>query len=141
MNAANDNRYVQPLNVSKGRLWTGRVLSTLSALFMLMDAVMKLMKPDFVVKATTQLGYAEDVILPLGIVLLICTILYIVPPTAVLGAILLTGYLGGAVATNVRAAEPLFSHTLFPIYFAILIWGGLYLRDPRLGTLVPFRRS
>jgi DoxX-like family len=106
---------------------------------MLMDGVMKLMKPDFVVKATVQLGYAEEVIVPLGIVVLICTILYAIPPTAVLGAILLTGYLGGAVATHVRAGDPLFSHVLAPVYFAILIWGGLYLREPRLGSLVPLR--
>jgi DoxX-like family len=140
MNAENDNRYVHPLTVSTGRLWTGRILSALPVLFMLMDGVMKLMKPDFVVKATTQLGYPESVILPLGIVLLICTILYAVPPTAILGAILLTGYLGGAVATHVRAGDPLFTHVLAPIYFAILIWGGLYLREPRLSSLVPIRR-
>jgi hypothetical protein len=140
MNAENDSRYAQPLTVSKGRLWSGRILSALPVLFMLMDGVMKLMKPDFVVKATTQLGYPESVILPLGIVVLICTILYAVPPTAILGAILLTGYLGGAVATHVRAGDPLFTHVLAPIYFAILIWGGLYLREPRLSSLVPIRR-
>jgi DoxX-like family len=140
MNAENDNRYVHPLTVSTGRLWTGRILSALPVLFMLMDGVMKLMKPDFVVKATTQMGYPESVILPLGIVVLICTTLYAVPPTAILGAILLTGYLGGAVATHVRAGDPLFTHVLAPIYFAILIWGGLYLREPRLSSLVPVRR-
>jgi DoxX-like family len=140
MNAENDNRYVHPLTVSTGRLWTGRILSALPVLFMLVDGVMKLMKPDFVVKATTQMGYPESVILPLGIVVLICTTLYAVPPTAILGAILLTGYLGGAVATHVRAGDPLFTHVLAPIYFAILIWGGLYLREPRLSSLVPVRR-
>jgi hypothetical protein len=139
MNAESDSRYVQPLTVSKGRLWTGRILSTLPVLFMLMDGVMKLMKPDFVVKATVQLGYAEDVIVPLGIVVLICTILYAVSPTAVLGAILLSGYLGGAVATHVRAGDPLFSHILAPVYFAVILWIGLYLREPRLGFLVPLR--
>jgi hypothetical protein len=140
MNAESDIRYAQRLTVSKGRLWTGRILSTLPVLFMLMDGVMKLMKPDFVVKATTQLGYPEDVIVPLGIVVLICTILYAIPPTAVIGAILLTGFLGGAVATHVRAGDPLFSHVLAPVYFGILIWGGLYLREPRLSSLVPFRK-
>jgi DoxX-like family len=139
MNAESDNRYVQPLTFSKGRLWTGRILSTLPVLFMLMDGVMKLMKPDFVVKATVQLGYAEDVIVPLGIVVLICTILYAIPTTAVLGAILLTGYLGGAVATHVRAGDPLFSHILAPVYFAVILWIGLYLREPRLSALVPLR--
>jgi hypothetical protein len=129
----------QKAPVSKGRLWTGRIMSALPVLFLLMDSVMKLVKPEFVVKATVQLGYPEGVILPLGIVLLVCVILYIFPRTAVLGAILLTGYLGGAVATHVRAGDPLFSHILFPVYVAILIWGGLYLRDERLRALIPLR--
>jgi len=139
MNADTDNRSVQPLTVSKGRLWTGRILSTLPVLFMLMDGVMKVMKPDFVVKATVQLGFSENVIFPLGITVLICTILYAVPRTAILGAILLTGYLGGAVATHVRSGDPLFSHILAPVYFAVILWIGLYLREPRLGALVPLR--
>jgi hypothetical protein len=127
------------LTVSKGRLWTGRILSTLPVLFMLMDGVMKVMKPDFVVKATVQLGFPENVIVPLGITVLICTILYAVPRTAILGAILLTGYLGGAVATHVRSGDPLFSHILAPVYFAVILWIGLYLREPRLSALVPLR--
>lgn len=125
--------------VSKGRLLTGIIMSALPVLFLLMDGVMKLMKPEFVVKATVQLGYPESVILPLGIVVLFCVILYVIPRTAVLGAILLTGYLGGAVATHVRAGDPLFSHTLFPVYFGILVWGGLYLREERLRALIPLR--
>jgi hypothetical protein len=125
--------------VSKGKLWTGRIMSTLPALFLLLDGVMKLMKPEFVVKATVQLGYPESVIVPLGIVVLVCVILYVIPRTAVLGAILLTGYLGGAVATHARVGDPLFSHTLFPVYFAILVWGGLYLREERLRALIPLR--
>ena len=125
--------------VSKWRLWAGRIMSALPALFLLMDGVMKLAKPEFVVKATVQLGYPESVILGLGIVVLVCVILYIVPRTAVLGAILLTGYLGGAVATHVRVGDPLFSHSLFPVYFAVLLWGGLYLREERLRALIPFR--
>jgi|ERR1700732_5258531 hypothetical protein len=129
----------QTTPVSKGRLWTGRIISALPALFLVMDGVMKLMKPDFVVKATVQLGYPENVIFPLGIVVLVCVILYVIPRTAVLGAILLTGYLGGAVATHARVGDPLFSHTLFPIYFAILLWGGLYLREERLRALIPLR--
>jgi len=100
---------------------------------------MKVMKPDFVVKATVQLGFSENVIFPLGITVLICTILYAVPRTAILGAILLTGYLGGAVATHVRSGDPLFSHILAPVYFAVILWIGLYLREPRLGALVPLR--
>jgi DoxX-like family len=86
---------------------------------------MKLMKPGPVVKATVELGYPESVIMGLGIVLLVCVILYVVPRTAVLGAILLTGYLGGAIATHVRVGNPLFSHVLFPVYLGVLIWGGL----------------
>jgi len=131
----------QSAPLSKGRLWTGRVMSTLAALFLLMDGVMKLMKPAFVVQATVQLGYPESVIIGLGIVLLACTVLYLIPRTAVLGAILLTGYLGGAVATHVRIGDPLFSHTLFPVYVAVLLWGGLFLRDPLLRTLIPLRKK
>ncbi|MGA8482228.1 MAG: DoxX family protein [Chthoniobacterales bacterium] len=125
--------------VSKGRLWAGRIMSALPVLFLLMDGVMKLVKPEFVVKATVQLGYPESVIFGLGIVVLVCVILYVVPRTAVLGAILLTGYLGGAVATHVRVGDPLFSHALFPVYFAMLLWGGLYLREERLRALIPLR--
>jgi DoxX-like family len=129
----------QTVPVSKGRLWTGRIMSALPALFLLMDGVMKLAKPEFVVKATVQLGYPERVIFGLGIVVLVCVILYLIPRTAVFGAILLTGYLGGAVATHVRVGDPLFSHALFPVYIAILLWGGLYLREERLRALVPLR--
>lgn len=143
MNAEYDSQSVQtsptPPRVSQGRLWIGRILSALPALFLLMDGVMKVMKPDFVVKATVELGYPEDVIFGLGIVVLICVILYIIPQTSVLGAILLTGYLGGAVASHLRHGDPLFSHVLSPVYFAILLWGGLYLREPRLSALVPLR--
>jgi hypothetical protein len=143
MNAEYNSQSVQtsasPPRVSQGRLWTGRILSVLPALFLLMDGVMKVMKPDFVVKATVELGYPEDVIFGLGIVVLICVILYIIPRTSVLGAILLTGYLGGAVASHLRHGDPLFSHVLSPVYFAILLWGGLYLREPRLSALVPIR--
>src|SRR5215470_12618944 len=96
---------IQPAPVSKGMLWTGRVLSALPALFLLFDGAMKLVKPAPVVKATVEFGYTESVILPLGVVLLVCTVLYLVPRTAILGAILLTGYLGGAVATPVRAGQ------------------------------------
>jgi DoxX-like family len=102
---------------------------------------MKLMKPAFVVQATVELGYPESVIIGLGVVLLVCTILYLIPGTAVLGAILLTGYLGGAVATHVRTGGPLFGHTLFPVYIAVLLWSGLFLRDARLAALIPLRKK
>ncbi|HSZ54414.1 MAG TPA: DoxX family protein [Tepidisphaeraceae bacterium] len=114
-------------------------MSALPVLFLLMDGVMKLVKPSFVVQATTKLGYSESVIVPLGIVLLTCTVLYVLPPTAVLGAVLLTGYLGGAVATHLRHGDPLFSHVLFPTYVGVLLWGGLCLREPRLRALLPWR--
>lgn len=117
--------------ISAKRLWAGRVLSGVAALFCLMDGGMKLFKPAFVVKATLELGYPESAIVGIGMLLLACTILYLIPRTAILGAVLLTGYLGGAVATYVRVSGPLFN-TLFPVTFACLAWGGLYLRDKRL---------
>ena len=110
--------------ISKRRLWTGRAMSTLAALFLFVDGVMKLAKPASVVEATIQLGYPENVILGIGVVLLVCVLLYVIPNTSILGAILLTGYLGGAIATQVRVGNPLFSHTLFPVYIALLIWAG-----------------
>jgi hypothetical protein len=142
MNAENSIDYSvsRRTPVSKAQVWTGRVMSVLPALFLIMGGVMNLMKPDFVVKATVQMGFPESVIQPLGAVVLICVVLYLIPNTAVLGAILLTGYLGGAVATHVRAGDPLFSHMLAPVYFAILLWGGLYLRYERVRALVPIRK-
>lgn len=112
------------------------VMSFLPALFLLVDGVAKLFKPRFVVEATTQLGYQESTIVPIGIVLVICTVLYLLPVTSVLGAILLTGYLGGAVATHVRAGQGAFS-IVFPVIIGALVWGGLYLRDYRLRNLIP----
>ena len=125
--------------VSQKMLWAGRILSAVPALFLLFDGAMKLVKPPFVVKATVELGYAESVIVPLGIVLVTCTVLYLVPQTAVLGAILLTGYLGGAVATHVRAGQGAFE-ILFPVIFGAILWTGLFLRDQRLRALIPWRR-
>ena len=127
-------------SVSKSNLWIGRIVGGLAALFLLLDAVMKLAKPSFVVEGTVKYGYAESTIVPLGIVLLVSTILYLIPRTSVLGAIILTGYLGGAVATHVRAAEGLFS-IFFAITFGVLLWLGLYLRDPQLRALVPLRAA
>ena len=130
---------IQPARVSKKGLWAGRIISALPALFLLLDGVLKLVKPAPVVEGTVRLGYPESVILPLGIVLLACTVLYVIPLTSVLGAILLTGYLGGAVATHVRVGEGLFPIS-FPIILGVLIWGGLFLRDERLRVLIPLRR-
>jgi len=120
---------------NKSSLWAGRILSALPVLFLLLDGVMKVVKPAFVVEATVQLGYPESVIVALGVVLVACTILYLVPRTDVLGAILLTGYLGGAVATHVRVGGPLFS-ILMPVILGVMLWGGLYLRDERVRSLV-----
>jgi|RhiMetdeSRZDD1v2_1073273.scaffolds.fasta_scaffold103526_2 DoxX-like protein len=121
----------QPAPVSTKKLWTGIVISAVPALFLLFDGVMKLIKPPIVVETTVKLGYPESVILGLGIVLIACTVIYVIPRTAVLGAILLTGYLGGAVATHVRAGGSLFE-ILFPVIMGALVWGGLSLRDARL---------
>ena len=131
----------QTAAVSKKALWAGRIISALPVLFLLLDAIMKFVKPAPVVEATVKLGYPESTIFGMGIVLLACTVLYVIPATSVLGAILLTGYLGGAVATHVRVGDPLFTHTLFPIYLGILIWGGLYGRDARLRALIPLRKG
>jgi hypothetical protein len=126
--------------VPKARLWTGRVLSGLSAIFMLMDGIMKIPKPEFVVKATTELGYPESVILPLGIIVTVSTVLYLIPQTSVLGAILLTGYLGGAVASHVRRGDGAFAD-VFPVVFGALIWGGLCLRYPDISAVVFGKRN
>lgn len=123
-------------SVSKGNLWAGRIVSAFPALFLLFDGVMKLVKPAPVVEATVRLGWPESTIVPLGVVLVVCTIIYLIPKTSVLGAILLTAYLGGAVATHVRAGEPVFS-IIFAISFGVLLWLGLYLRNPTLRLLVP----
>jgi len=128
----------QTAPASKKMLWAGRIISALPALFLLLDGIMKLVKPAPVVEATVRLGYPESVILGLGIVLLACTVLYLIPRTAILGAILLTGYLGGAVATHVRVGGGLFS-VLFPVVLGVLVWGGLWLRDERLRALIPLR--
>jgi len=126
--------------VSRTNLWVGRIVGGLPVLFLLVDGVMKLFKPAVVVDATVKLGYSESTIIPIGLVLITCTVLYLIPATSVVGAILLTGYLGGAVATHVRAGEGLFS-IIFPIIFGILLWLGVYLRDFRLRELVPVRST
>ena len=124
--------------ISRAALVTGRVLSVLALLFLAMDATMKLLRVTAAVEGTTALGYSSSVILPLGIVQLVCLVLYAIPRTSVLGALLWTGYLGGAIATHVRVGNPLFTHVLFPVYVALLLWGGLWLRDRRVRALLPF---
>jgi len=114
-------------------------MSAVPILFLLFDSVIKLMKIDAVVKGFRELGYSPDIAVGIGTLLLVCVILYAIPQSSVLGAILLTGYLGGAIATQVRVGNPLFSHVLFPTYVGALIWGGLYLREGRLRALLPLR--
>jgi DoxX-like protein len=123
-------------SATTAQIGTGRVLSGIAVLFLAMDATMKVMRVPAAVKGTTELGYPAGVLVPLGIIQLVCLALYLIPRTRVLGAILWTGYFGGAVATHVRISNPLFSHVLFPVYVAALLWGGLYLRDVRLRAVL-----
>ena len=125
--------------ISSAARWGGYIVSGLISLFFFLDGVMKLFKPAFVVEATTKLGYQENVIIWLGAVLVFCTILYLVPLTSILGAVLLTGYLGGAVATHVRVEEGAFP-VIFAAIFGVLVWVGLYLRDPLVRALLPLRK-
>lgn len=120
-------------------VWTGRIVTWLPALFLLVDGLAKLFKPRQVVEGTVKLGYSESVIIPLGIILIACTVLYLIPRTAVLGAILLTGYLGGAVATHVSRLGDGWFGVVFAVTFGVLLWLGLYLRDARIRDLLPLR--
>jgi len=121
--------------ISNMQVWVGRAMSGLSSLFLLVDGVMKLLKPAVLGRATLQLCYAESAILGIGATLLACTLLYVMPRTSTLGAMLLTAYLGGAVASNIRAGMPLFN-VLFPMIIAGLVWGGLWFRDLRVRNLL-----
>jgi hypothetical protein len=140
---AQDNRFAGTITTNhagSGRaLWTGRVISGLAVAFLIFDSVGKLLEVQPVIDGTKQLGYPPDIVFGLGVTLLSCVLAYLVPRTSVLGAVLLTGYLGGAVATHVRVGNPLFTHVLFPTYVAALLWGGLMLRDARLRALLPWR--
>ena len=120
--------------------WIGLILSGAVIVFLLLDAVMKLIPLEVVTETSAQLGLPAYLSQPLGIITLVCTLLYAIPRTSVLGAILLTAYMGGAIATHVRVGSPLFSHILFGVYLGLMIWGGLYLRDERLRALIPFAR-
>jgi DoxX-like family len=122
---------------SRGRLWTGRVLSALPVLMMVMSAVMKFMKPAPVIETfVTRLGFPENTLLPIGVLELVCVTLYAIPQTAVLGAVLVTGYLGGAITSHVRVGDPFVP----PLVLGVLAWVGLYLRDERLSALLPLRK-
>jgi len=120
---------------SAKQLWTGRILSTLAVLFLIFDTVIKLMQIQPVKESFVRLGYPTSIAVAIGALELACLALYLIPRTSVLGAVLLTGYLGGAVATHVRVGDPLLSHIFFPVYIGALIWGGLALRNPRVRTL------
>lgn len=122
--------------------WMRRVgfaMSGLVILFLIFDATMKFLQLPIVLTTTQQIGWPTKSVIPLAIILSVCTVLYALPRTAILGAVLLTGYLGGAVATHVRIGSPLFTHDLFGVYLGLLLWGGLYLRDTRIRALLPLR--
>ena len=126
----------QAAPVSKKRLWAGRIISALPVLMLLFSGVLKLIKPAIVVEGLVRFGYPESLALGIGILELACTVVYLIPRTSILGAILLTAYLGGATATHVRIGDPPF---FAPIVLGVLVWVGLYLRDDRLRALVPLR--
>jgi hypothetical protein len=130
---------MQTVPVAKTMSWAGRIVSTLAVLFLLFDTVLHLMRPAPVAEAFAQLGYPLDRAVGIGILELVCVAIYVIPRTSVLGAILLTGYLGGAVASQLRVGHSFFE-TVFPIVVGVLVWGGLRLRDDRLRALIPFCR-
>ena len=131
----------QTATLPRAAIWTGRVLSGIVILFMIFDASMKLIPLTVVTDSMTELGYPPSTALARGlaVAILVCTALYAFPCTAVLGAILLTGYMGGAMASHLRIGSPLFSHILFGFYLGLMVWGGLYLRDSQLRALIPVR--
>jgi hypothetical protein len=131
---------IETAPVSKKMVWAGSVISALAVLFLLFDGGIKLTKIAPVSEAFAQLGYPQRLALGIGILELACTLVYVIPRTSVLGAIVLTGFLGGAVSTHLRVGSPIFSSLLFPIYIGLMVWGGLFLRDPRLRELLPIRR-
>jgi hypothetical protein len=124
------------------RTWikVGFALTALVTLFLTFDVVLKVLELAPAIQATTELGYPASTVRVIGIIELVCLALYLLPRTTVFGAVLMTGYLGGAIATHVRVGSPLLTHTLFPIFIALLLWGGVYVREPRLRELVPIRK-
>jgi hypothetical protein len=138
-----DTKFPGTITISQApfrrELLTGRAMSGAAVAFLIFDSLGKLLEVQPVVDGTRQLGYPPEIVFSLGVTLLSCVLTYLVPRTSVLGALLLTAYLGGAVATHVRVGSPLFSHVLFPAYVAALLWGGLLLRDARLRAFLPWR--
>jgi hypothetical protein len=133
---------VETAPVSIPASWVGRILSGLVTVFLMIDGAIKLVPWPVVTETMDRMGYgsSETLARSLGIITIACTALYSIPPTSILGAILLTGYLGGAMASHVRIGSPLFTHTLFGLYLGLMVWGGLWLRDKNLRSLIPFRR-
>ena len=129
----------QTAPVSSKRLWAGRIISAVPVLFLIFDGVGKLINPAPVVASFVQLGYPDSLAPGIGILELACAAIYAIPRTSVLGAILLTGFLGGAIAAHLRVGDPVFTHLFFPIYVGVLVWGGIFLREDRLYALVPLR--
>ena len=132
----------EALPASRPARWVGRILSGLVILFLLFDGAIKLVPWPIVTETMERMGYgsSDALMRGLGAITIVCTLLYAIPPTSILGAILLTGYLGGAIASHVRIDSPLFTHTLFGLYLGLMLWGGLWLRDRKLRRLIPFRR-
>ena len=124
---------------SRAALWAGWGASALAILFLAFDSLGKVLRVEPVIAGTTELGYPAGLVFTIGVLMLLCVVAYAIPGTSVLGAVLLTGYLGGAIATQLRVGNPLLSHTLFPVYVAIFVWAGLFLREPRLRPLLPWR--
>ena len=141
--SANVLQYASPpaprVRLSRGVL-AGRIITGIALLFMAFDVTMKLARVKEAIEGTAQLGFPTSVVFPLGLIQLACLVLYVIPRTAPLGAVLLTAYLGGAVAIHVQHANPVFTHMLSPVYVAVLLWGGLYLRDARVRDVLGRRR-
>ena len=132
----------ETLPASRPARWAGRILSGLVIVFLMFDGVIKLVPWPIVTETMDRMGYgsSDALMRGLGAITIVCTVLYAIPPTSILGAILLTGYLGGAIASHVRIDSPLFTHTLFGLYLGLMLWGGLWLRDRNLRALIPFHR-
>ena len=128
---------------SRSARWVGRILSGLVIVFLMVDGAIKLVPWPIVTETMDRMGYgsSDTLMRGLGAITIVCTVLYAIPPTSILGAILLTGYLGGAIASHVRIDSPLFTHTLFGLYLGLMLWGGLWLRDRRVRALLPVRGS
>jgi hypothetical protein len=133
--------YVIEKPVSNKAIWASRIMGGIAVLFMLFDAIIHIMRIAPVEQASQQLGFAPELAVALGAIELLLVIAYLIPRTSIVGAILLTGYFGGAIAANLRIGSPLFSHILFPVYLAILLWGALYLRDKRVREIFSFERT